>query len=74
MKTLFVIVLFFITYIGLFLLFSLLGLIWTSYYDSIMDQGWFGVYTVFLGWWLAAIPCRLFYKKHKSYFTQMFEW
>lgn len=55
MKTLIVILVYFLTFFGLFLTFSLAGTIWTSYLDTIMDQGWFMCYLIFLGWWMAGL-------------------
>ncbi len=55
MKALTVILVFFFTFFGLFLTFSLAGIIWTSYLDTIMDKGWFMCYTLFIGWWMAGL-------------------
>lgn len=63
MKTLLCIITFFVTFFGLFLLFSTAGLIWTSYYDTIMDKGWFGAYTLFMGWWMAMLVTAEVYEK-----------
>lgn len=63
MKTLALIVVYFVTFWGLFLIFSTAGLIWTSYWDSIMDQGWLGCYTFFLGWWMAGLVTWEVYKQ-----------
>ena len=48
-----------ISFIGFYLLLSLVGLIITerTYLQCIRNFDWFGIYSVLLGWWLAAIPC-----------------
>lgn len=63
MKALLCIITFFITFFGLFLLFSTAGLIWTSYYDTIMDKAWFAFYTLFIGWWMAALVVSEVYEQ-----------
>lgn len=63
MKALIVILVYFFTFFGLFILFSTAGMIWTTYYDSLMDKGWFGAYTLFLGWWLAAFVAHEVYEQ-----------
>ena len=73
MKSLFLIVIYVGTFIGLFLFLSLIGLLWIDSYRAIIGDGnWFMMYTFFLGWWLAAFPCREYYMHNLHYFEKHF--
>ena len=73
MKSLILIVIYVGTFIGLFLLFSLIGLLWNDSYSSIIRDGnWFFLYSVVFGWWLAIFPAREYYVHHQRYFDKVF--
>ena len=73
MKSLLLILIYIGTFIGMFLLISLIGLLWIdSYTDVIRDGDWFMMYTLSFGWWLAAFPCREYYMHNLHYFEKHF--
>ncbi len=53
MKFLYLTLVFFIVFIGLFFLLSLVGLIWANYHTVINEPNWIGMYTILIGWWIA---------------------
>ena len=73
MKTIILILIYTGTFMGIFFLLSLIGLLWNdSYYTIISTHAWFVTYTIFLGWWLAGLPTREYYMKHEEYFDDVF--
>ncbi len=70
MKSLIILIVFFFTFVGLFLLFSLAGLIWTSYYNTITYAKWINNYSIYLGWWMSGLVARdvyvQFFKSNKN--------
>jgi len=73
MKSLLLILIYIGTFIGMFLLLSLIGLLWIDSYSLIIRDGnWFMMYTLFLGWWLAAFPCIEYYMHNLQYFETYF--
>jgi hypothetical protein len=73
MKSLFLIVIYLGTFIGLFLLFSLIGLLWSDSYRAIIGDGnWFFLYSVIFGWWLSSFPAREYYMHNEEYFDKHF--
>jgi hypothetical protein len=71
MKSLILIVIYIGTFIGLFLLFSFIGLLWNDSYRSIIGDGnWFFLYSVVFGWWLSAFPAREYYTHNEDYFDR----
>ena len=64
MKTLIAILSFIFIFMGLFFLLSLIGIIWTNSYRSVLaEQGWFVFYTLFIGWWSAGLCSHEIYEK-----------
>ncbi len=65
----------FLIYIGTFMFFffllSIIGTIWVSYYTVISEGGWWMIYSLFLGWWIAIFPAMEYYHKHKAYFNSL---
>jgi H+/Cl- antiporter ClcA len=73
MKSLIAILIYLGTFMGMFLVMSLIGLLWMdSYHSIISDNPWFVLYTIFFGWWLAMLPTREYYIKHHHYFKEAF--
>jgi hypothetical protein len=59
------------TFMGIFFLMSLIGLLWCdSYYAIVSDHSWFGCYSLLFGWWMAIFPTREYYKHHENYFNE----
>lgn len=71
MKSLFIIFIYLATFVILFLLMSLIGLLWDdSYRDIISDRNWFMTYCLFFGWWVPIFPSREYYTHNKDYFNR----
>lgn len=69
MKSLIAILIFLGTFMGMFFLMSLVGLLWNdSYYAVVSDHTWFMMYFLFFGWWIAMFPTREYYMKNYQYF------
>ncbi len=56
MKTLTLITIYVLSFICIFYILSLIGIIFTPYTKIITNDGWRTVYSVFFGWWLAIFP------------------
>lgn len=56
MKTLTLMLFYFILFIGFFLLLSTIGMLFNSYSSVISNDNWFTLYALLFGWWL-PIPC-----------------
>lgn len=72
MKSIMLLVIYFVSYIFFFLLLSTVGMFFTSYIETITSDGWFIGYSMFLGWWLAIFPAREYYIKNEEYFEKVF--
>jgi hypothetical protein len=71
MKSLIILFIYTATFMGVFFLFSLIGLLWNdSYYDIVSDGTWFMMYSMFFGWWIAMFPTREYYMHHQEYFNE----
>jgi hypothetical protein len=71
MRSLLVILVYTGSFMGFFFLFSIIGLLWIDSYPAIIGNAcWFVLYTIFLGWWLAAFPAKEFYKPHEFYYIE----
>ena len=70
MKSLILILIYFVTFVGLYLIFSTFALIWKPYMEIIQDGGWTMCYTIFFGWWLALFPAREYYVHNSDYFDK----
>ena len=62
MKSLAVILTYFGTFVFLYLLLSLFGIIWMDYISVLRNEGWIIVYSIALGWWLAIFPANEVYE------------
>lgn len=62
MKSLLLILIYFSTFVLLYLIFSLFGLIWEDYLTILRNKYWLFTYSIFLGWWLAALPTNEIYE------------
>lgn len=62
MKSLLLILIYFGTFVLLYLIFSLFGLIWEDYLTILRNSDWLMFYTLFLGSWLAALPTHEIYE------------
>lgn len=72
MKSIMLIVIYFVSYIFFFLLLSTVGMFFVPYLEVITSDGWFIGYTMFFGWWLAIFPTREYYVKNEEYFERVF--
>ena len=72
MKSIMLLVIYFVSYIFFFLLLSTVGMFFQSYVETITSDGWFIAYTMFLGWWLAIFPAREYYIANEEYFDKVF--
>jgi hypothetical protein len=73
MKSLIAILIYAGAFMGMFFMFSLIGLLWNdNYYSIISDHTWFMLYTLFFGWWLAMFPTREYYVQNEDYFDRTF--
>ena len=71
MKSIILIVIYLAAFVGLFLLMSLIGLLWNDSYRAIIGDGnWFFLYSVVFGWWLAIFPSREYYTHNEDYFDR----
>lgn len=71
MKALTLILIYITTFAFLFFVFSLFGMLWTTYYLSITNPDWFIVYSLLLGSWLSAFPCHEYYELNREYFRKI---
>ena len=72
MKAITLIIIFFASFVGLYLLFSTLGMLFDQSYHEVVSSGqWITMYSLFLGW-LSFLPCREYYMQHQSYFDEVF--
>jgi hypothetical protein len=73
MKSLALMLIYTATFMGMFFLLSLIGLLWNDgYYTIVSNDGWFMAYTIFLGWWLSIFPTREYYMRNQQYFNEYF--
>ena len=57
----------------MYLIISLIGLIFTQDYMAIINQpGWFVTYSILIGWWIALFPTREYYMKNEEYLKRVF--
>jgi hypothetical protein len=71
MRSLLVILIYTGSFMGFFFLFSIIGLLWSeSYHSIITNHNWFGCYSLLFGWWLAMFPTREYYMHHELYFKE----
>ena len=71
MKTINLFLIYIGTFISLFFLLSLIGLLWEdSYLEVTGNTLWFMLYSLFIGWWTAGMAAREYYSKHEDYFEQ----
>ena len=73
MKTLALLVVYILSFISIFFILSLVGILFTNDYLSIIrNENWAGAYCLFLGWWLAILPAREFYLQYKKQFDLIY--
>lgn len=72
MKSITAILIYLGTFMGMFLLLSTIGTLWTEYRTVISSDGWFMCYSIFLGWWISILPTREYYMKYEDYFSEIF--
>jgi hypothetical protein len=72
MKSIILVAIYIASFITFFLLLSSVGLFFNPYSVVITSQGWFMVYSLFIGWWLASFPAREYYVYHQTYFDKVF--
>jgi succinate-acetate transporter protein len=73
MKAITCIMIFLFYFMFFYFLLSAIGLLWSdSYVNCIRSGGWFAVYSIFIGWWLAMFPTREFYYRHEQDLKHVF--
>ena len=65
MKTLALITIYVLSFICIFYVLSLIGIIFKPYTQIITNDGWRVTYSFFFGWWLAILPARELYIQNK---------
>lgn len=51
-------------FMGFFFMLSCVGLLWfDTYHEIISNEGWFMMYTIFIGWWVALVPVHELYEQ-----------
>lgn len=65
MKTLALITIYVLSFVCIYFILSLIGIIFTDYRSVISSEGWKGAYCLFFGWWLAFFPAREIYIRFK---------
>jgi hypothetical protein len=61
MKTLALLITYVLSFVCMFYIISLIGIIFTPYGQIVVNDGWRVVYCMFFGWWLAILPTRELY-------------
>lgn len=69
MKSILLILIYLSSFMLFFFVLSLPGMLWFPYKQVIADGNWFAGYTLFFGSWLALLPAREYYHRHKEYFN-----
>lgn len=67
MKNTVTMVVFMITFIGMYFVLSLIGIAFgCDYKETIQNMNWFVIYSLFFGSWIASIPARDVYELMKE--------
>jgi hypothetical protein len=61
MKTLALVIIYVLSFVCIFYILSLIGIIFLPYEKIVINDGWRIVYCMFFGWWLAILPTREIY-------------
>ena len=69
-------VVYMITFFGMYFVISMLGMVFGyTYKQSLESVEWFTMYAFFIGWWIAMIPARdtyeLFEKKERRSINEL---
>lgn len=74
MKSIALLGIYLMSFVIIYMMFSLLGLVFTdhNYVDILRSDGWSAIYTLFLGWWMASFPAREYYSQNEEYFDRVF--
>jgi hypothetical protein len=73
MKTIALFLIYIFTFMFFYFLLSTIGLLWNDTYEQCIRSGaWFGVYSLFIGSWLAFFPAREYYLYYEEYLGQVF--
>jgi hypothetical protein len=73
MKTIILMLVYIGTFIGLFMLLSIAGILWIPYKEVLKQEGWILIYMFFIGWWTALFPTLEYYSNNKEYFDKVFK-
>lgn len=71
MKTSLLLLIYLFSFVSFFLILSGIGVLWTSYENVISEPNWFGIYSLFFGSWMAALPTCEYYELNKPYFKNI---
>ena len=74
MKFIILLSIYLLSFVGIYMMMSLVGLVFTDYgYVEILHSGgWAIVYSLFIGTWLSFFPAREYYLLHERYFDVLF--
>jgi uncharacterized membrane protein len=73
MKSLNLILIYIVSFMVLFFVFSAIGLLWEHSYAAIIsNENWFIVYGMALGSWLSIFPAVEYYSSNEEYFDRVF--
>lgn len=70
MKTIFLISIYIASFMLFYLMLSLLAMVFMPYQEAISDREWFVIYTLFIGWWVAAFPALEYRRCNEEYFNK----
>ena len=66
MNSIKIILIYILTFIGIYFVLSLLVMLFNGhdYLKAISSVDWFGMYTIFIGWWVALFPAYEMYQSN----------
>lgn len=72
MKVLTLIAIYIASFIGIFMMLSVIGSVFGwNYLDVLHSEGWQCIYSIFIGWWTSIFPSREYYAKHQDYLDRV---
>lgn len=72
MRTITLVGVYVLSFIAFFYILSLAGIMYSTYSETINSDGWKGTYSLFFGWWLAALPTRELYLLWEDKYERIF--
>lgn len=71
MKWTILILIYIAAFMGMFFILSLIGMLWMPYSEVINNINWFMMYSLLIGWWIAAFPAFEYYCLNEDYFDNL---